>query len=351
MSTLNQSIEPYYMQFLRCAKYSHVFEYENRSYHPITLPTCDHTMCKQYIGKIRDERKCPQDQVSFGIDHRPIDQLPTNYPLLIILYDPSKLPKDHKERYGQCPSYMKLDDETKTCFISADKTLGDISMAIKPIINTKECESVISRSMIRKIFSLLNSQYVEREGRSKFLKAMRSLAEHICIDIMLGHQNPQQLTNDVWSAVGFQNHTFYESAMQEKVLNHILSFFKHHAESRAEDIVSFVIKDVHANDRRDIRHIVDLLSCASCFQIKQERNSSLMQLKQDFKNCEDLRAAYDSKIIQIALKEGFYTSPAQWSFPGRRKQSVNGRIRYKYSPFYVPYFRRITGAVIRPYVL
>ncbi|CAF5152213.1 unnamed protein product, partial [Rotaria magnacalcarata] len=109
--------------------------------------------------------------------------------------------------------------------------------------------------------------------------------------------------------------------MQEKVLNHILSFFKHHAESRAEDIVSFVIKDVHANDRRDIRHIVDLLSCASCFQIKQERNSSLMQLKQDFKNCEDLRAAYDSKIIQIALKEGFYTSPAQWSFPGRRKQS------------------------------
>ncbi|CAF2042911.1 unnamed protein product, partial [Rotaria magnacalcarata] len=170
-------------------------------------------------------------------------------------------------RYGQCPSYMKLDDETKTCFISADKTLGDISMAIKPMINSKECESVISRSMIRKIFSLLNSQYIEREGLSKFLKAMRSLAEHICLDIMLGHQNPQQLTNDVWSTVGFQNHTFYESAIQEKVLNHILSFFKHHAESQAEDIASFVIKDVHGNDRRDIRPIVDLLSGASCFQV------------------------------------------------------------------------------------
>ncbi|CAM4748986.1 unnamed protein product [Rotaria magnacalcarata] len=28
----------------------------------------------------------------------------------------------------------------------------------------------------------------------------------------------------------------------------------------------------------------------------------------------------------------------QKGFPGRRKRSVNGRIRYKYDPFYVPYF-------------
>ncbi|CAM4748265.1 unnamed protein product [Rotaria magnacalcarata] len=37
--------------------------------------------------------------------------------------------------------------------------------------------------------------------------------------------------------------------------------------------------------------------------------------------------------------------------PGRRNRSVNGRIRYKYDPFYVPYSPLITGAVIRPYVL
>ncbi|CAF1928439.1 unnamed protein product [Rotaria magnacalcarata] len=35
-------------------------------------------------------------------------------------------------------------------------------------------------------------------------------------------------------------------------------------------------------------------------------------------------------------------------YPGRRKRSVDGHIRYKYDPFYVPYFPRITGAVIRP---
>jgi len=60
------------MKFLRCARCSHDFEYENPLYRPITSPVCGDTMC----------RKC--------ID-TPTDQLPTNYPLLIILYDPSKV--------------------------------------------------------------------------------------------------------------------------------------------------------------------------------------------------------------------------------------------------------------------
>jgi hypothetical protein len=67
--------------------------------------------------------------------------------------------------------------------------------------------------MTRRVFSLLNNQYVDREGRLKFLKTLRTLGEHICISFILGHQNPQQLTNDVWSAVGFQNHNFYEPGL------------------------------------------------------------------------------------------------------------------------------------------
>lgn len=55
--------------------------------------------------------------------------------------------------------------------------------------------------MIRKIFSLLNSQYIDREGRLKALKAARSLGERTCIDFILHHQNPQQLTANLWSAV------------------------------------------------------------------------------------------------------------------------------------------------------
>jgi len=42
--------------------------------------------------------------------------------------------------------------------------------------------------MIRKIFSLLNSQYIDCVGRLKFLKAALSLGEHKCIDFILHHQ-------------------------------------------------------------------------------------------------------------------------------------------------------------------
>ncbi|CAF4868329.1 unnamed protein product, partial [Rotaria sp. Silwood1] len=132
-------IESYYMQFLRCARCSHDLEYENPLYRPITLPVCGHTMCRKCIDIIRNETKCPQDQ----------------------------LPENNEERYGQCPSYMELDNRTKSYFNTLEKNFGDISLIIKPIINDKECQSILSRSMIRKIFNLLNSQYIDRAGRLK----------------------------------------------------------------------------------------------------------------------------------------------------------------------------------------
>jgi hypothetical protein len=51
--------------------------------------------------------------------------------------------------------------------------------------------------MVRKIFSLLNSQYFDCVGRLKALKAVRSLGEHICIDFILDHQNLQQLKDNL----------------------------------------------------------------------------------------------------------------------------------------------------------
>ncbi|CAF3501377.1 unnamed protein product [Rotaria sp. Silwood1] len=62
---------------------------------------------------------------------------------------------------------MELDNRTKSYFNTLEKNFGDISLIIKPIINDKECQSILSRSMIRKIFNLLNSQYIDRAGRLK----------------------------------------------------------------------------------------------------------------------------------------------------------------------------------------
>jgi hypothetical protein len=93
MCASSQSIKLYYKEFLPCAICSHDFEYENSSYHPITLPICGHTMCRQCIDTIRNQTKCPKDEIPFGINNTSIDQLPTNYPLLILLDESSKVNK------------------------------------------------------------------------------------------------------------------------------------------------------------------------------------------------------------------------------------------------------------------
>jgi hypothetical protein len=93
-SASSQSIEePYYKEFLRCAKCSHDFEYENSSYHPITLPICGHTMCSRCIREISNQTKCSQDGILFGIKNTSIVELPINYPLLILLDESSKVNK------------------------------------------------------------------------------------------------------------------------------------------------------------------------------------------------------------------------------------------------------------------
>lgn len=91
MSPINHPLQPYYNEFLRCAICSHDFEYDDSLYRPVTLPVCGHTMCGQCIDIICHQTKCPQDQVSFGSNTIPLNQLPTNYPLLTLLYDSTQV--------------------------------------------------------------------------------------------------------------------------------------------------------------------------------------------------------------------------------------------------------------------
>ncbi len=46
---------------------------------------------------------------------------------------------------------------------------------------------------------------------------------------------------------------------------------------------------------------------------KREEESSLMQLKEEFRTYETLRREHDSQIVQIATEAGLRISPEQWS--------------------------------------
>ncbi|CAF4397408.1 unnamed protein product, partial [Rotaria sordida] len=96
-----------------------------------------------------------------------------------IFYDSSNLPKDKEQRPGQCPSYMKLDIITKSDFGTIEKFIGEISLMFKRIINDRGCQLIFSRSTIRKIFNLLNFQFIDCKNQLKILKAINNLAKYI----------------------------------------------------------------------------------------------------------------------------------------------------------------------------
>ena len=49
--------------------------------------------------------------------------------------------------------------------------------------------------------TLVNCQLVEEEGRARAMRAARSLAERTVTELILQHQNPQQLSANLWAAV------------------------------------------------------------------------------------------------------------------------------------------------------
>ncbi len=61
--------------------------------------------------------------------------------------------------------------------------------------------NVLSRPMQRKLVMLINCQLLEEEGRMRALKAARSLGERTVTELIIQHQNPQQLSTNLWAAV------------------------------------------------------------------------------------------------------------------------------------------------------
>lgn len=63
-----------------------------------------------------------------------------------------------------------------------------------------------------------------------------------------------------------------------------------------------------------IGHVIQILYRASCFDvIKRNGDSSLMMLKEEFRDYPGLRREHDTQIVSISLEAGLKISPEQWS--------------------------------------
>jgi len=289
---------PQWSEFLSCPVCQNEFETKKRA--PVSL-CCGHTVCKACLESLQ-RNQCPFDQSPIGLE---LDELPVNTPLLQLIGS-GEIPVEYRVE-------PDLGEEDKTCCTEAIKILEDMALFLKPNQNSQ-----LSRPMQRKLITLVTCQLLQEEGRARGVRAARSLGERSVTELILQHQNPQQLSANLWAAVRARGCQFLGPAMQEEVLKLVLLALEEGSALSRKVLVMFVVQRLEPHftqaSKTSIGHVVQLLYRASCFKVtKRDGDSSLMQLKEEFRTYENLRREHDTQIVQIATEGGLRIAPDQWS--------------------------------------
>lgn len=306
---------PQWTEFLSCQVCYNVFNETDRR--PVSL-ACGHTVCRTCLLNL-PQKKCPFDQC---VITRDVNELPVNYALLQLVG--AAIPTESE----QPAPPIHIPEKTKH-YESAKRCIEEIALYLKPMSDGKEgcltaanltagTNSILSRPMQRKVVALVSCQLVEEEGRARAARAARSLGERTVTELILQHQNAQQLSSNLWAAVRARGCQFLGPAMQEEVLKLILLALEDGSLLSRKVLVLFVVQRLESQypqaSKTAIGHVVQLLYRASCFKVtKRDEESSLMQLKEEFRSYEALRREHDSQIIQIAMESGLRIAPDQWS--------------------------------------
>ncbi|XP_033503265.1 roquin-2 isoform X1 [Epinephelus lanceolatus] len=282
-------------------------EFDSSGHQPISLG-CSHTVCKTCLHKLH-RKACPFDQTPISTD---IDLLPVNCALLQLVG--AQVPDVQPVSLNSAAEV----ENYEVCRVCVE----ELALYLKPISGAKGVAtlspSVLSRPMQRKLVTLVNCQLVEEEGRVRAVRAGRSLGERTVTELILQHQNPQQLSANLWAAVRARGCQFLGPAMQEDALKLVLLALEDGSALSRKVLVLFVVQKLEARfpqaSKTSIGHVVQLLYRASCFKVtKRDEDSSLMQLKEEFRTYEALRREHDAQIVHIAMEAGLRISPEQWS--------------------------------------
>ncbi|KAL9904970.1 LOW QUALITY PROTEIN: uncharacterized protein LOC119637924 [Glossina fuscipes] len=327
---------PSWTEFYTCPICGNEFSVNQRQ--PVSLG-CGHTICRVCLATVYN-RQCPFDQTSITTE---VDNLPINNALLQLLEsgnskkygndnDCSVNPKltsnnnNNENHNGDgntvlCDKHMplsvrKLSSEDLKCYKSAQKCIEELAQYLKSFVANSG--SLLTRPMLRKLVTLVNCQLMEEEGRTRAVRTARLLGERTVTELLLQHQNPQQLSLYLWAAVRSRGCQFLGPAMQEEVLKLVLQALENGSALSRKVLVMYVVQRLVENflpaSKTSIGHVVQLLYRASCFKVsKREGDSSLMQLKEEFRNYEALRREHDAQIVQIATEAGLRIAPDQWS--------------------------------------
>ncbi|KAK8724210.1 hypothetical protein OTU49_011280, partial [Cherax quadricarinatus] len=181
---------PQWTEFLSCPICCHEFDSGQRG--PISLG-CGHTVCRACLAKLQ-RNQCPYDQTVMRLE---LDQLPVNGALL------SLVGAGTSAEEGELPPPPPVPTTHTRNYFMAVKCIKDLALFLKPFSGsgTNGSTSLLSRPMQRKLVTLINCQLVEDEGRARAVRAARSLGERTVTELILQHQNHQQLSANLWAAV------------------------------------------------------------------------------------------------------------------------------------------------------
>ncbi|XP_014366602.2 roquin-1 [Papilio machaon] len=297
---------PQWTDYLSCPVCCREFGLPPRS--PISLG-CGHTLCKQCLKNLH-RKQCPFDQTVIQTD---LEELVVNTALLQLAgYRPPAVPYHP-------PCIQALPEHERRAYDSIVRCLEHLALYLYCSSgNNGMTGTRLSRPMQRKLVTLLQCAMTDEEGRGRAARAARSLGERTVTELILQHQNSQQLSANLWAAVRARGCQFLGPAMQEEVLKLVLLALEDGSALSRKVLVMFVVQRLEPHfpqaSKTSIGHVVQLLYRASCFKVsKRECDSSLMQLKEEFRTYETLRREHDAQIVQIATEAGLRIAPDQWS--------------------------------------
>lgn len=199
---------PNWTDFLQCSICTNKFDQSDVL--PISL-TCGHTLCVRCLGKTRT---CPYDKVAIRVD---VESFPANAALLQVLGYKVDTALDNKH-------VEKLNETDRSHYSLAVSAILELSSFLQPLAEHGISAAVtyLTKPMLKKLVTVINCQILECEGQLRAMRAARSIADRTVTELLVMHQNQQQISTLLWTAVRNRGCQFLGPVMQEEALKLIL---------------------------------------------------------------------------------------------------------------------------------
>ena len=204
---------PNWTDFLQCSICT--CKYDQGEVLPISL-SCGHTLCTRCLGKLKT-RACPYDKVTIRPD---METFPANAALLQLLgYNkPNPVVEKDNQRVAL------LSEVEQGYYGRAVQAILEIAMFLQALAEHGITAAVmyLTKPMLKKLVTVVNCQSLEADGQVRAIRAARSIADRMVTELLVMHQNQQQISTLLWTAVRNRGCQFLGPVMQEEALRLIL---------------------------------------------------------------------------------------------------------------------------------